>query len=337
MNKGLIIFIALYILAMFMACTSTEYDFGRDSKIVLNTFISTAEPPVVYLATSYTVGAEWQHDMHVPLLNAHVNMYEGDVKVADLIPDDLGRYSTKYLPKPNTAYTLIAKAPDLPQARGSVLLPDDVSLYDLTYSNQIVYIDSFRPNPYYPGSLVHVLDTINTVVVSFKYKDLSAKGNVYKVSLRKIKAIESGNNYYEFNSLIPMYGFSVNPKEAAHVLWNVYICEMYVFDSTYNDQEITVNYTIYDDFDEANLPITYYVYIENLAPDSYDYLSSLQAYAALKNSYNNAKDSAITVDFLKDEFVPNYVPYVIENPINGGYGFVGGASGVKDSIVIESF
>ncbi len=328
LNKSLKYSFFLMFVAFFVQCSTTDYDFGREPKIVINSFLSTARSVEVILAQSYNHMSE---EGPVPITNAKVTLYENGQEIAVLYHDKFGRYLSPFIPRANNEYEIVAEAPGFPTASGKVEIPPDVQVKNFRKST--LSFDRF--DTVYMGTTIRV-DTIYKLDFSFTYTDFPAKGNVYRIQSRQaIKFGEKGNES-EFSVILHNYYPSLNPGEVRFMLnpSSYYSPVFFISDSLYNGQDIEVETNISLETNQYQSLGKYYLYFECLSQKTYDYYVMLNDYYE-KSRYLTNDEDGMSLDYLSSESIINYIPYVEEERISNGFGFIGAASGIVDTVIIQ--
>jgi len=221
-----------FFLLHFAACSTTDYYFGNEPKIVLTAFLSNTRSVEVYLSKSYK-----NYTAPEPILNGQVVLYENGVQKATLYHDNFGRYLTNYVPVANYEYKIIATVPGMGMASGKVTLPPMVVFKNKKdYDIQLIFLDTIIPET---GS--HIIDTFYQRKFEITYTDLPEAGNVYQYSARELYTFVYGGKESVFNTLVYGFGAFLSPNE--YYNGSPWICHNYnfIYDSLYNASDITIS------------------------------------------------------------------------------------------------
>lgn len=326
-NKVSISFLTL-ILIGFVSCSTLDYDSGYGTKIVMNSHLSTTANAQVYLTESFDMGVNI--DKFYPVQNADVWLYEDELKKAHFNFMGVAKYEANYVPLPDKTYTIKAYAPTLPSALGAVAMPKKPQIRDFNHVYSYNYIDTvFDPmdSIFVP---VVIKDTMLSTWVSFKFKDFDELGNYYRLIIRKESILNKNNEEIRTNKVGMWNNHTASPYLNWMYLYGVPM-HYYIFsDEENNGAEFTLGFELINSVTER-FPIKYYIYFEHLSAQTIDYYRNIgEHYKGYRNVDN---DSTMNVDIMKTDFTPNYVPYIMDNPIEGGYGFITTGSGMVDSVI----
>ena len=296
-----------------ISCSETYNDIpdsGR--KIVINGLVTTDSLINVHISrSSYIVNSKGEnYDLFVNLDSADVQFYEENTLIDSLYQIPLysfdihsvfnqGNYRSKSVfPKPGKQYKIIVKAPNLPVASSSVIIPTVVNILRVDTVGVILPIGSY-------------FEINKGILCKIEFNDPSDETNYYLLDIRNEinKDFHSTENNIEFSCNDPI------------VEENLYSGDMNVgiafSDRLINGQKCVINALIKRESIQiltsgSKQTVCFRLY--SITKDFFNYIHNLNLYS--KNFGNPFDD-----------------PVQVYSNIKGGYGMFSGAAVSSDSIV----
>jgi hypothetical protein len=337
MKKNKIIFwLTILPVGFYYNCVNTDYDFGQAPQITMNAFLTNTEPVTIFLTESYFSSSSSDDRLVHIIENAHVILFEDGVEKIVLAYDQLGRYISNYYPLPGKKYKIIATVPGLGEVSSETTLPETITFNSFNSTLEFEYIDTLIPNPEHPNwPLIKYQDTLVYYNINLSFNELPQTGNMYRLSVRKLMSYNVGSGKLYYNKTLQQIGAKVDPKVEQFAFNNFIRFNYYIFyDSLVNNQTISIKTAIYNHDEKIEYPVKYYIYLENLSEQTIGYYNFLSDYFDANWDLSQSDSNSIYTP-IKSEFVQNYIPYIFEDNIEGGYGYVCSGSGAIDSIIIN--
>lgn len=323
MNKTTLLLLSCILLH---ACSSTDYDYGKDTKPVLNAIVTNCDKPMVQLTQSISIAENNALIYNINDATIHINENQANNTVFS--HNFGGLYYSPLIPKQKSTIEISALLSDGNTIKGTAILPQTITWNNFTVNNTLIYQDT---TIIFDDTVkLKFKDTMMYSHINFSFTDLLEKDNHYRIKVKKVIMMNNNEQSNPFKTLVRNYAPQLSPQ----LEWAAETSPKTVFvytDKGNNGAKIEVNINLTHVF-ESNEKVKYYVYLENLSTSTIDYYN---AYNDFYVSGQALGSDEMKLNLLDDDDTPTHIPFILENHIEGGYGFIDASAGSMDSVLFS--